>query len=87
MVQLNQVEFVPIGPIFAAAGFYLPSPLPVPANSTQTGWNRLTNTTGLVTGATMLGDELSLLYRQDQIAASAFAAMLQWTWNGSTFAP
>jgi hypothetical protein len=87
VIQLSQVSYVPIGPIFAAAGFYSPSPLPVPANSTQTGWTVLANTTGLVSGVTMLGDELSLLYRQDQIAASAFAAMLEWTWNGSTFAP
>ncbi len=87
VIQLSQVSYVPIGPIFAAAGFYSPSPLPVPANSTQNGWIVLANTTGLVTGVTMLGDELSLLYRQDQIAASAFAAMLEWTWDGSTFAP
>jgi hypothetical protein len=39
----------------------------------------LANTTGLVAGVIMPGDELSLLYRQDQIAASAFAAMLEWT--------
>ena len=41
----------------------------------------------LVAGVTTLGDELSLVYRQDQIAASAFAAMLTWTWNGAAFAP
>jgi hypothetical protein len=87
VIQLSQVSYVPIGPIFAAAGFYSPSPLPIPANSTSTAWTVLTNTTGLITGVTMLGDELSLLYRQDQIAASAFAAMLEWTWNGTTFAP
>jgi hypothetical protein len=87
VIQLSQVTYVPIAPIFAAAGFYSPSPLAAPANSTQTAWTVLANTTGLVTGVTMLGDELSLLYRQDQIAASAFASMLEWTWNGSTFAP
>jgi hypothetical protein len=86
IVQLSQVQFVPIGPILAAAGFYSQAPLPVPTNSAQTAWTTLTNTTGLVDGVTTLGDELSLLYRQDQIAASAFAAMLEWTWNGSTFA-
>jgi len=87
VIQLSQVSYVPIAPIFAAAGFYSPAPLPVPGNSAQTSWTVLANTTGLVTGVTMLGDELSLLYRQDQIAASAFAAMLEWTWNGNTFAP
>jgi hypothetical protein len=37
-----------------------------------------TNTTGLVAGVTLLGDELSLLYRHDQIASSALAAMLSY---------
>lgn len=87
LTQLNQVEFVPIASILAAAGFYPPSPFPVPANSGQTAWASLSNTTGLVAGTTRLADELSLLYREDQIAASAFAAMLAWTWNGSTFGP
>jgi hypothetical protein len=85
LVQLNQVEFVPLGPVLAAAGYYSPAPFPTPANSTQTSWAWFTNTTGLVTGVTMLGDELSLVYRQDQIASSAFAAMLTWTWNGTAF--
>ncbi len=87
LVQLNQVSFVPIAPILATAGFYSPSPFPVPHNSTVTSWATLTNITGLVPGHTELGDELSLLFRQDQIAASAFASMLTWTWNGKTFAP
>jgi hypothetical protein len=87
MVQLDNVEYVPLAAILATAGFYSPSPLPVPANSAQTAWTMLANITGLVAGGTTLGEELSLLYRQDQIAASAFAAMLTWTWNGSTFAP
>ncbi|MGO9931209.1 MAG: IPT/TIG domain-containing protein [Steroidobacteraceae bacterium] len=86
IVQLNQVQFVPLAPILAAAGYYSAAPFPVPANSSQTSWAWLTNTTGLVAGVTMLGDELSLLYRQDQIAGSAFAAMLTWTWNGTAFA-
>ncbi len=42
---------------------------------------------GFVAGTTQLGDELSLLYRQDQIAGSVFAAMLTWKWNGTVFAP
>jgi hypothetical protein len=87
IVQLSQVSFVPIAPILATAGFYSPSPFPVPANSTVTNWAWLTNVTGLVAGQTELGDELSLLYRQDQIAGSAFAAMLTWTWDGSAFSP
>jgi hypothetical protein len=86
IAQLNDVQFVPLAPILAAAGYYSASPFPLPANTTQTSWTWLTNTTGLVAGVTLLGDELSLLYRQDQIAASAFGAMLTWTWNGTAFA-
>ena len=61
--------------------------VPVPANSTDLSSARLANTTGLVAGVTQLGDELSLLYRQDQINNSVFASMLTWTWNGTAFAP
>jgi hypothetical protein len=88
-VRLTQAAFVEIAPILATQGYYSPSPIPVPPNSAapdQT-WPVLTNTTGLVAGSTQLDDELSLLYRPDQIARSVFAAMLAWTWNGQTFAP
>jgi hypothetical protein len=87
IIPLNNVSFVPIAPILGAAGFYSPSPFPVPPNSTVNSWAWLTNITGLVVGETELGQELSLLYRQDQIAGSAYASMLTWTWNGTAFAP
>lgn len=87
LADFSQLEFVPVAPILAASGFSSAPPLPIPANTNQTSWAALTNTTGLVAGVTQLGDELSLLYRQDQIAASVFATMLNWTWNGTTFAP
>lgn len=86
IIQVNQISVVPLAPILAAAGFYSTSPFPVPPNSTSTTWALFTNVTGLVAGETTLGQELSLLYRQDQIAASAFAASLSWTWNGTAFA-
>lgn len=85
--QLTTSPYILIAPTLAAAGYYPSFPVPVPANSTIHAWATLTNTTGLVAGTTELGDELSLLYRQDQIAGSVFAAMLSWTWNGSSFAP
>lgn len=81
------VPIVPIGPILTLAGYYSPVPFPAPANSNSLAWAILTNITGLIAGETTLGDELSLLYRQDQIVASAFASRLGWTWNGSAFAP
>jgi hypothetical protein len=87
LVPLNEASFVPVGPILASAGFYSSSPFPVPANNTDNSWAWFTNIAGLIPGETELGDELSLLYRQDQIAASAYASMLTWTWNGTTFAP
>ncbi len=85
-VALSNASFVPAAPILATAGFYPPSPLPMPANNTQTGWATLTNVTGLANGVTKLGDELSLLFNQETIANSIFAGILDWVWNGTTFA-
>jgi len=47
----------------------------------------MANVMGSVAGTSMLGDELSLFYRQDQVNQSDFASMLNWIWNGTTFAP
>jgi hypothetical protein len=85
-VALTSASFVLVAPILATAGFYPASPLPMPANNTQTSWAVFTNITGLVSGVTQLGDELSLLYDAETIANSAFAAILDWVWNGTTFA-
>jgi hypothetical protein len=86
VIQMPESPYILIGPTLANAGYYPAFPVPVPANTTATTWSWLTNTTGLVAGVTKLGDELSMLYRQDQIAASVFASMLNWTWNGTAFA-
>lgn len=86
VVPLNQAPFVPLAPIMNSAGFYSSTPFPLPANSTVQTWATFNNIAGLIPGVTRLGDELSLLYRQDQIVNSAFAAILDWTWNGATFA-
>jgi hypothetical protein len=87
VVILVSSPYIFIAPILASAGFYPVSPIPVPANSTIHSWAWLNNTTGLIAGTTELGDELSLLYRQDQIANSVFASMVSWTWNGKVFSP
>jgi IPT/TIG domain len=84
-VQLTHASLVPLGPILANAGFCPATPLPLPADSTQTAWARFTNITGLVAGVTRLGDELSLLYSAETIASSVFAAVVDWVWNGSAF--
>lgn len=75
-----------LAPVLANAGFYPASPLPQPATPTDFTWTRLTNITGLVSGTTMLGEELALLYPPDAIAASALAPMLSYIWNGTAFA-
>ena len=84
-MRLTQAPLVPLGPVLASAGFYPASPLPLPANSTQTAWATFTNITGLVSGTTRLGDELSLLYNAETIASSVFASVVDWVWNGSAF--
>lgn len=85
-VSLANASFVPVAPILATAGFYPASPLPMPANNTQTSWATFTNITGLANGVTKLGDELSLLFNQETIVNSVFAGILDWVWNGTTFA-
>jgi IPT/TIG domain len=85
-VKLTQARLVPLGPPLASAGFYPATPLPPPANSTETAWAACTNITGLISGTTRLGDELSLLYSAETIASSVFAAAVGWVWNGSAFA-
>jgi IPT/TIG domain-containing protein len=86
VVSLSAASFVPIAPILAGAGFYPASPLPQPANNRDTAWARLTNVTGLTAGVTRLGDEFSLLYSPSTVAASVFAPLLNYVWNGTTFA-
>lgn len=85
-VTINNGTYVPIAPVLAGAGFYQPSPPPQPASNTSTSWAHFTNITGLVTGVTKLGDELSLLYNVSDIASSVFASSLSRVWNGTKFA-
>jgi len=79
--------FVLLAPVLAAAGFYPASPLPQPSsNKPGSGWNHYTNVTGLVTGVTKLGDELSLLYTPSAVNGSVFGTLQSWLWNGKNFA-
>lgn len=84
-ITINNGSYVPVGPVLAAAGFYQPSPPPQPSSITSTAWAHFTNVTGLVTGVTKLGDELSLLYSVSDLATSVFAGCLNWAWNGTKF--
>ncbi len=81
------MTLVLLAPVLAGFGFYPASPLPTPATTTDPTWARLTNITGLVSGVTVYGDELALLYPPSVIAASALAPVLGYRWNGTAFAP
>lgn len=78
-------SLVAIAPLLANAGFYPASTAP-PTALTPAPWAHFTNVTGLVTGVTKLGDELSLLYNWSSIMNSVFASQLTWVWNGTQFA-
>ncbi|MDE3181611.1 MAG: hypothetical protein KGM47_18350 [Acidobacteriota bacterium] len=85
-VTMNNASFAPIAPILNGAGFYQTSPPPQPASLATPGWGHFTNVTGLVTGVSRLGDELSLLYSFSAIASSVFGNSLNWVWTGFAFA-
>jgi hypothetical protein len=86
IVSLTNQSLVFVEAILAGAGFYPASPLPLPANNTQTAWASFTNITGLIAGTTRLGDELALLYNAQTINNSVFAGIQDWVWNGTAFA-
>ncbi len=85
-VAITNGAFVYVAPVLAAAGFYPATPPPQPTSLASTGWAHFTNITGLVSGVTQLGDELSLLYNWSEVVNSVFASMLNWVWNGTQFA-
>lgn len=84
-VTLASQALVDVAPVLANAGFYPGSPLSQPTNDSDSAWTRFTNITGLVAGATKLGDELALLYDAPTIAGSVFAGSLDWVWDGTAF--
>jgi hypothetical protein len=78
--------YVPVAPILASAGFVPSAPGHVPTSVNDVSWARFVNVAGLVSGVTMLGEELTVLYSQSDIAASGLAGRISDVWNGSTFA-
>jgi hypothetical protein len=72
-------------PILNAAGWYRLTPIDTNALDVPASWARLVNITGLVAGTTTYGDELRLLYRPEQIAASSLSTVQGFTWNGTAF--
>lgn len=80
--------WIPLEPILNAAGWYLPAAVAAPTGpGASGGWQRWTNVTGLVPGASTVGDELRLLHGPGAIAASSLRERLDWAWTGTTFAP
>lgn len=80
--------YLPLGSIMNAAGWYQQQTLSAPESLAKPGnWSTWTNITGLVTGVTRYGDELSLLYTPQEIATSSLRERLNWVWSGTEFAP
>lgn len=79
-------RYLEVAPIMAGAGWYQPLPLALPTGLVDRGTLvRFRNLTGLVSGETTLGDELSLLYAPAAIARSALAKLAGWIWDGTRF--
>ena len=78
-------SLVAVAPLLQAAGFF-PASTVAPTVPSPAPWAHFTNITGLVSGVTRLGDELSLLYNWSTIMNSVFANSLTWVWNGTQFA-
>lgn len=79
-------RYLDVAPVMQAAGWVHPEPLALPASRTDRGTLvRFVNLTGLVAGESTLGAELELLYTPSAIGHSAFAPVLAWRWDGTTF--
>lgn len=69
-----------------AAGWIHPLPRVLPTSLTLRGTlTRFVNLTGLVTGETTLGSELSLLYAPAAVGQSALSSFTNWVWDGDAF--
>jgi hypothetical protein len=79
-------RYVPVAPVLATAGFTPAVPGHQPTSVADMVWARFINVSGLVPGVTTLGDELTLLYSQSDIAASGLIGRTGDRWNGAVFA-
>jgi hypothetical protein len=81
-------RYLDVAPIMQGAGWVHPEPLAAPASRADRGTLvRFVNLTALVAGESTLGAELELLYTPAAIGRSAFAPVLTWRWDGTTFVP
>ncbi len=82
---LGPVSVVAVATVVALAGFETVAQPVLPLSRNDLAWARLTNRSGLLSGVTTLGQELSLVWSSREIARSAFSNRLQEVWNGSSF--
>jgi hypothetical protein len=79
-------RYAAVAPVLATAGFTPAVPGHQPTSVADMVWARFINISGLVPGVTTLGDELTLLYSQSDIAASGLIGRTGDRWNGAVFA-
>jgi hypothetical protein len=79
-------QYVSVAQVLSSAGFYPAIPGHEPVSLNDVSWARFVNVTGLVPGVTTLGDELTLLYAQSDVAASGLMGRIGDRWTGATFA-
>jgi len=79
-VPMLAIETALAGTVFVARR------VPVaPAGRGDYAWAQLTAVAGLLPGASRLGDELALVWSGEDIRSSAYATMLDATWDGIRF--
>jgi hypothetical protein len=83
--DLPDTTVLPLSAAVAGSGWTVTADSPVPAGRGDYGWAKITSPAGLVPGSSRLGDELALLYPSAAIAASAFAARVDYLWDGRRF--
>jgi hypothetical protein len=79
-------DLLPIEALLTGSGLTAVQSAAAPVGRSDLAWARLANVAGLLPGVTRLGDELALVYSKQRIAGSTFASILDWVWDGGTFA-
>ncbi|MGE5291715.1 MAG: hypothetical protein ACM3ML_31865 [Micromonosporaceae bacterium] len=84
---VSGATMLPIETILAGSGLTAVQMAGPPAGRSDLSWARLAALGGLIPAVTRLGDELALIYPASRISGSALAAMTNWLWDGTRFAP
>ncbi len=78
-------QYLEVTPLLNGAGWFGLTPIDTTALAEPSSWARFTNVTGLVAAVTRYGDELTLLWRDQQIVGSALREFVDHVWDGSAF--